>query len=215
MFKKSLLLGSAAALSLSAGAAFAQTGTASASTDLNLRMGPGPNYKIASVIPAQGTVDLNGCQPQAGWCEVTYEGTTGWAYSPYLTVEETPVAEMENVAVVEYDEADAGEAAFVTGATGAAIGAALGGPVGAAIGGAVGAIGGGTAASLDQEVITYVQANPVEPVFLQGEPVVGVTVPENVEMYSVPDVDGYAYSNINGDTVIIEGESRQIVRVVR
>ena len=63
------------------------------------------------------------------------------------------------------------KAAFVTGAAGAAVGATLGGPVGAVIGGIVGSATGGTAASLEQEVVTYVQANPVQPVILEGEPV--------------------------------------------
>ncbi|MBL6427061.1 MULTISPECIES: DUF1236 domain-containing protein [Maritimibacter] len=215
MFKKTLLLGSAAALTLGAGAAYAAEGTASAATDLNMRVGPGPNYSIVDVIPAEGMVDLNGCVPGGGWCEVTFEGTTGWAYSPYLTVEETPVAEMQNVTVIEYEEDNnAGEAAFVTGAAGAAVGATLGGPVGAVIGGIVGSATGGTAASLEQEVVTYVQANPVQPVILEGEPVVGVTVPQEVQTYEVPEYQ-YSYLNVNGDTVIVDNESRQIVRVVR
>lgn len=216
MFTKTMLLGSAAALTIGAGAAFAADGSASAATDLNMRMGPGPNYKIVDVIPAQGMVDLNGCVPGGGWCEVTFEGQTGWAYSPYLTVEETPVAEMKDVSVIQYEkDNNADEAALVTGATGAAIGATLGGPVGAIIGGAVGTAVGGTAASIEPQVVTYVQANPVDPVFLQGEPVVGVTIPQEVETYAVPDYDGYAYANVNGDTVIMDNESRAIVKVVR
>ncbi|MEC7761631.1 MAG: DUF1236 domain-containing protein [Pseudomonadota bacterium] len=215
MLKKSMLLGSAAALTLGTGAAFAVDGSASAAADLNLRVGPGPNYSIVDVIPAESMVDLNGCVPAGGWCEVTYEGTTGWAYSPYLTVEETPVAEMQEVTVIEYEENnDAGEAAFVTGAAGAAIGAALGGPVGAVIGGVVGSATGGTAASIEPGVVTYVQANPVAPVILQGEPVVGVTVPQEVDVYQVPEYQ-YSYLNVNGDTVIVDNESRQIVQVVR
>ncbi|MZR12429.1 DUF1236 domain-containing protein [Maritimibacter sp. DP07] len=216
MLNKTLLLGSAAALTLTTGAAMAQDGTASATTDLNLRMGPGPKYKIVDVIPAEGMVDLNGCVAGGGWCEVTFEGETGWAYSTYLQVEEKPVAEIETVEVVEYDaNADAEEAALATGAAGAAVGAALGGPVGAVVGGIAGTAAGGTIGEIDDEVVTYVEANPVEPIFLSGEPVVGVTVPQEVRLHTVPDYDQYAYANVNGDTVIIDGETRAIVRVVR
>ncbi|QQA43733.1 DUF1236 domain-containing protein [Pelagovum pacificum] len=56
-------------------------------TDLNIRRGPGPDFEVVGVIPADGTVTVNGCLEDAGWCEVSFDGQTGWAYDQYLAVE--------------------------------------------------------------------------------------------------------------------------------
>ncbi|HBZ44103.1 MAG TPA: hypothetical protein DEO85_08635 [Maritimibacter sp.] len=211
MTKKITLLGTAAALSLTAGAAFAQSGTATVTTDLNMRMGPGPQYVIMDTLTAETEVDLNGCIPSDGWCEVTAEGETGWVYSPYLTVDEQPVSEV-TVTEVEYED-PGDEAAILGTGAGAAIGALVGGPVGAVVGGVASATAAGEA--VDEDVVVYVEQNPVEPVILTGEPVPGVAIPQDVEVYDVPMSDQYVYLNVNGDTVVVDDSTREIVTVVR
>ena len=70
--------------------------SANTTTELNLRSGPGAQYDIQSVIPASAEVAVEGCLAGGEWCEVSFGGETGWAYSAYLT---TPV---ENEPVVLY-----------------------------------------------------------------------------------------------------------------
>ncbi len=218
---KAILLGTAGAIALT-GAAMAQT-TASATTELNVRSGPGPNFEVIGAIPADGQVTVNGCTETGNWCQVTMDGTTGWSYAQYLTsdyegqrVVVVEQREALNVPVTTYDGAEA--TGVVTGAAGGAVaGALIGGPVGAAIGGVAGAaIGGGTgdALSPDDRVVTYVRDNQIDPVYLDGEVVVGAGVPDTVQLREIPDYE-YQYAYVNGQPVLIEPSSRQIVYVVR
>jgi hypothetical protein len=64
-----------------------------------------------------------------------------------------------------------------------------------------------------QPAITYVRENRVEPVYLEGEVVVGARLPENVELRPIPDYE-YRYVYVNGVPVLVNQE-RQIVYVVR
>jgi hypothetical protein len=68
------------ALLLSAGVAAAAT--AVAENDLNMRTGPGTEYSVVNVIPDGAPVDVRGCD--AGWCQVAYAGTAGYASQNYL-----------------------------------------------------------------------------------------------------------------------------------
>lgn len=70
-------------------------------------------------------------------------------------------------------------------------------------------------ASVDPEVEVYVRNNPVQPVFLSGEPVVGAQVPADVTIYEVPDNQNVAYLNINGDTVLVDRSDMRVIGVVR
>lgn len=209
---------SAAALALGTTAAMAET-SATAMTDLNIRSGPGPIYQIIDVIPAEENVAVSGCIESANWCEVTLGDQTGWSYAPYLqmdeqemTLNEAAQGESETVAMIEFDD-QSSEAALVTGAAGAAVGALIAGPVGAVAGGFLSTVAGGVA--VQPEVTVYATENPVEPVFVEGEVAVGATVPDTVTVYELPENAEYAYLNINGDTVVIDNESRQIVKIVR
>ncbi|ETX14616.1 hypothetical protein OCH239_21670 [Roseivivax halodurans JCM 10272] len=198
--------------------------SASTTTDLNFRAGPGPQYATQGVIPSDTTVDVTGCLEGGEWCEVTYDGQTGYAYSAYLTtvVEEQPVALYEAPSSVEintvtYEDDDSAET--VGGTAGAAWGAAagsllVGGPAAVAAGAIVGAATGAAGADVEENTVTYVQQNPVEPVYLNGEVAVGAGVPQDVEVYSVPEAD-YQYLNVNQQTVIVDPETRRIVQVIR
>lgn len=207
------LVAAAAALAAS-GTAFAQMQT-QATTDLNFRSGPGPQFEVVGVIPSGGAASLEGCVESGKWCRVSYEGKQGWAYSDYLTatisgeqrvVTNVPAAERP---VVTYD----GTGAATGAAGGAVVGALVGGPVGAAIGGAIGA-GIGANNPPPQRVQTYVQQNRVEPVYLEGEVVVGAGLPQSVELRTIPDYE-YNYMYVNGVPVLVDPGSRRIVYVYR
>lgn len=228
MKTKSLMISTAGALLMLAGAAQAQTAV-TATTDLNVRAGPGSNYEVIGTIPSGGTATLNGCADNSKWCSVTVDGTEGWAYSDYLqgefagqqvVVTERP-ADSVAVTTFEQPQGNQGDEVAVTGAVGGAVaGALIGGPVGAAVGAAAGAAVGGAVGTTipepPQEVRTYVSSNAVEPVYLDGEVVVGAGLPESeqIVLREIPDYE-YRYVNVNGQPVLVDPESRRIVYVFR
>lgn len=222
-FLKSASFGIVGMAFLASGAAFAQT-AATATTDLNVRAGPGPQYPVTGVIDAGAQATIDGCIEGSKWCQVTTGSGQGWAYSDYLTadVSGTTVVVTENrqeigVPVTTYDDGGGDDGAVMGGATGAIAGALIGGPVGAVIGGAAGVAAGGTAGAVIEpptEVTTYVQSNAPEPVYLEGEVVVGAQVPETVQLQEVPNYD-YRYVNVNNQPVLVDPSNRQIVYVYR
>ena len=107
--------------------------------------------------------------------------------------------------------AQEGTAAGVAG--GAVAGAVVGGPVGAIIGAVAGAAL-GTAVDPPKTVRTYVVEQPVVPVTLQGDVVVGAGLPDTVQLYEVPDYK-YSYAYINGQRVLVDPDTRRIVYVVQ
>lgn len=216
MFMKTFLSLSTAAI-LFAGMASADT-EATAWTELNMRSGPGPLYSIVGVIPANGAVSVEGCLADASWCTVTHEGVSGWASGNYMTanIENEPVALVAGdkrvvLKTVTFDNAEASTAGGM--ATGAIAGAMIAGPPGAIVGGILGA-GAGAAVAPDPTVITYVQSNPVEQVYLDGEVVVGAGIPETVILTPVPD-SVYSYAYVNGVPVLVETKKRTVTYIVR
>lgn len=216
MFTKTLVSLSTAAILMS-GVAFADT-EATAWTDLNLRSGPGPMYSIVGVIPANGAVSVQGCLADASWCTVTYDGVSGWAADNYMaaTIEDAaiPLASGDKRVIyttVTHDNQDASAAGGL--ATGAIAGALIAGPVGAVVGGILGT-GAGAAVAPDPTVITYVQSNPVDEVYLDGEVVVGAGIPETVTLVPVPESE-YSYAYVNGVPVLVETKKRIVTYIVR
>ncbi|HWT30727.1 MAG TPA: DUF1236 domain-containing protein [Propylenella sp.] len=211
--------------------AYAQTAV-TATTDLNIRSGPGPQHPVVGVVNANEGVTLTGCMEGSKWCSIDHAGGQGWVYSDYLTadVSGAPVVISQRpaevaVPVVTYDNTamEAGGAAGVTtgAATGAVAGALIGGPIGAAIGGVAGAAAGGmTGATVGaiveppEEVRTYVTTNAAEPVYLDGEVVVGAGLPETVQLRPIPNYQ-YNYVYVNGLPVLVDPANRQIVHVIR
>lgn len=211
-FAKTLL--GASALSVIAAPALAAT-MATATTDLNVRAGPGPDFPVQTVIAEDGQATVNGCIENSKWCQVSVNGTTGWAYSEYLVASvdgtQTVIVERPQAVGVDRITYDGPDGALAGAATGAVAGAFIGGPVGAAVGGAAGLIVGD---QIDPAVTTYVESNPVEPVYLDGEAVVGARVPETVTLYEIPDAR-YRYVYANGQPILIDADSRQVVYVYR
>ena len=217
MFKPIATLSVAAIL---AGSVAHAATEASATTDLNLRAGPSPQSEIIGVIPNEGSVTVQVCAVNSEWCEVSFDGQTGWAYGSYLT---TPM-EGETVTVYQNREAlqietverdgSKGEGAVVGGTVlGSLAAAAIGGPVAIAAGVATGAAA-GAASQPGDEVVTYIRENPAEPVYLNGEVVVGAGVPQEVTLQPIPQAK-YTYATINGVPVVIDPETRVVVEVVR
>jgi uncharacterized protein YraI len=223
--KRALYVSAAAALLAIAAPAYAKQ-VVVATTDLNIRQGPGPQHAIVGVIAADGQAQLEGCAQGSRWCMVTYEGIQGWAYSNYLVADVsgsqvilservTEVVPTETYTRRVGDGAVAG-GATVGAATGAVAGAIIGGPVGAVVGGAAGLATGSIVGSVEvtPEVTTYVRSNPVQPVYLEGEVVVGASLPSSVEVHAIPDYR-YRYVYVNEVPVLVEPDTRRIVHIVR
>jgi uncharacterized protein YraI len=204
------------------GLASAQTAV-TATTDLNVRGGPGPQYPVVGLLEAGATADLNGCLDNSKWCRIATGSGEGWVYSDYVTSDMGGTASIiterrAEVPVVTYEQPQGGGGAVVGGATGAIAGAIIGGPIGAVVGGVAGATVGGTAEGIasppPEKVVSYVQSNQGQPVYLDGEVVVGASLPETVVLSEVPDYE-YRYVYVNGQPVLVEPQTRRIVYVVR
>ena len=225
MHSKFLVSAAAGAVLAMTGTAFAQSAVV-ATTDLNVRAGPGPQHQVLGVLGAGQSATLNGCLEGSKWCVVAFENGDGWVYSDYLAGEfgGTQVVITERpadsgVRIVEAPaDVDGGATGAITGGvTGAVAGAIIGGPVGAVVGGGAGAIGGaatGTVLDPPERVRTYVSSNEIEPVYLDGEVVVGAGLPETVVLREIPDYE-YRYVYVNNQPVLVEPQSRRIVYVMR
>lgn len=225
MKKHLALMAFAAISSLGVSDALGQSASATATADLNIRTGPGPHYPSIGFIDAGGTALVEGCLQASKWCRVTYDGVSGWSYSDYLTADLSGqiVVLTERypdvgLATITYEESGAAAGGAVAGAaTGAVAGALIGGPIGAVVGGAAGATGGATVgAIIDPPVAarTYVTANPVAPIYLEGEVVIGAGIPDIIELRTIPNYE-YRYVYVNGLPVFVDPGTRQIVYVLR
>lgn len=218
--RKTLLMGVALSAGLAAsGAALAAT-SATAVTDLNIRSGPGPHYPVVGLVGAGQQAIVTGCIQGSKWCEID---NGGWVYSDYLTADLSGSAvvlteryEDIGVPTVTYEPPEPTGGAVAGGmATGAVTGAFVGGPVGAAVGAvAGGAVGAAVIEPPPEPVREYVIENRAEPIYLDGEVVVGAGLPETVELREIPDYE-YRYVYVNEQPVLVEPDSRRIVYVLR
>lgn len=114
------------------------------------------------------------------------------------------------------EETHGGGGAIVGGTAGAVTGAVVGGPVGAVVGGVAGAAVGGAAEGLSKPppdaVRTYITTNRMEPVDVEGEVVIGTTLPETVVLAEVPDYE-YRYVYVDGQPVLVEPQTRRVVYI--
>lgn len=180
-------------------------------TDVALRTGPGPAYPIIGTIDRQAIVEVEGCVDAATWCQVSWNGRTGWTYASYLAHETQgrvvvlPDARTQvQVPTIVYQEQRAS-----TVPAGAPI--FVGDPI---VGPSLGTLRVGTVIQPPQQVQTYVTTHRVDPVYLQGEVVVGAILPRSVAMYDIPQ-SPYRYTYVNGRTVLVEPTTNQIVHVYR
>lgn len=68
-------------------------------------------------------------------------------------------------------------------------------------------------AGVPQTAVTYVDANPVEEVTLEGEIVAGEVVPSTVTLTPLPEQSGYSYFYANGRPYIVADSSREVIYV--
>ncbi|MCX8568724.1 MULTISPECIES: DUF1236 domain-containing protein [Hyphomicrobiales] len=182
---------------------FAETAV-SAATDLNVRAGPGPQYPVIGVIDAGQSTVLRGCLENSKWCSISDSGGEGWVYADYL------VGDFGGQDIV-LSQRPAGSDVVVVDPT------AAGGAGDVVIDDTTGAIIAGVAGPAIEppgEVRSYVTSHRIEPVYLDGEVVVGGSLPDTVDLTEIPDYE-YRYVYVNGQPVLVEPSSRRIVYVVR
>lgn len=215
-----IALASAAVAILAAPSAFADTTQATIITGGTVLQGPGPQYTVLGAAPAQSTIDVQGCLPTHDWCEVMVNGQSGWMRASDLGVTTSTGQVMlsapttqTTVSTVTYDQKKVHRDAGAGALAGAAVGAAAGGPIGAVIGAAVGAAGGAAATGPDKTVTTYVTQNPVPAAQIQGNIVVGTVVPSTVTLTPVPQ-SKYSYIYVDGHPVLVDNQTRTVVRIM-
>jgi uncharacterized protein YraI len=201
--KSTAILAALAVVALS-GAASAAT-VAYAVTPLNIRSGPGPQYGVVGAIPYHATAAVIGCIQGSLWCQVSYNGKQGWAYSQYLMASMSgrslAVAEtIQTMPAVNYQPVETvGSAAAAPAISGTLLVPRAGPPL---------------ALSPPPTVQSYVVSHPVAPVYLNGEVVEGAGLPEDVVLAPVPDSD-YDYAYVNSQPVLVEPSTRRIEYIYR
>jgi hypothetical protein len=148
---------------------------------------------------------IAGCISDYTWCGVALGGVTGWASAEYLVTDAG--GKPTNLQV---SGAQLGIPIVVATGVGAVVATP---PVGAmvAVPPTVGVVEPVIPAP---EVLSYVTAQPIQPVIVNGEVMVGATLPAAVPVYPVP-ASPYVYSYVNGQRVLVEPAARKIVYVVR
>jgi len=107
-----------------------------------------------------------------------------------------------------------------TGAAGGAVaGAVIGGPVGAAVGGVAGAAAGGVlSADESTRVRTYIVAQRRPSIRMQEEVMVGQPLPARIRLFPVPRSVGlsstYSYTVVNGQRVLVDPATREVVEII-
>lgn len=191
------------------GAALAQQTMATASTDLNLRAGPGVQYPITGVTAGGAQVGVLGCLETSNWCEVSSPAGNGWSFGDYLSVSlnDAMVPLYPNytqVGVVAVPAPVMSEPVTEYTYLGTVTPPVWNTPVAVV-----------PPYAPTTEVSTYVTSNVVDPIYLEGEVVTGAILPEAVTLYDIPTYPDYGYVQVNGQTVLVEPTTRQVVYVYR
>lgn len=203
--KTATLLTAIAALAAASLPASAAT-LATVTTSLNIRTGPGPEYPVIGAIPDKGQATVTGCIAGSLWCQVTYNGKQGWAYSQYMSAS----AGGQTMIVSQTVPAVTFAAPTTTvGSTTTVVAPTVRGQFVAPVADAPLQI-----APPPATVRTYVTQNPVTPVYVNGEVVQGVGLPEDVVLTPVPDYD-YSYAYVNGVPVLVEPGTRRVTYIYR
>lgn len=209
--KRNLLLASFVLLG-SAGLAEAEM-SATTATDIEVRSGPGAQFPTVGVATRGSEATLDGCVEGSRWCRVDVNGMRGWVYAQYLSVEQngTSVVVQDHrddlgIPTITYKQTDA----ITTGS----VQPAQPGPNDQLLGPADQSGGDVVAITPPEEVRTYIDDNPIDTVQLNGDVVVGATVPQNVEVHRIPHYQ-YSYVEVNDQPVLVDPGSRRIVYVYR
>lgn len=182
--------------------------TATATTPLNIRSGPGPQFPVVGVLNENAPTVVTGCIQGSLWCQISFNGQQGWAYSQYLAMNRGG-----QTVVISQEPASVPSVTYQAPATTVET-----------VGSAPPPMAGTLVETTDATpmdiapppapVGSYVEANPVDPIYLNGEVVVGAGLPENVELRPVPNYQ-YEYAYVNRVPVLVEPRSRRIVYIYR
>ena len=169
-----------------------------ATTPLNIRSGPGPEYPVIGAIPTNGQAAILGCIEGSQWCQISYNGAQGWAYSQYMTG-----ANVRTLPPVAYTAPPA-----TTGTT--IVRPTYSGDFIAPV---------ATTQPLaitppPPTVQTYIVQHPRQQVYLNGEVVEGAGLPPDVALAPVPDSE-YQYAYVNGVPVLVEPTTRRVRYIYR
>jgi uncharacterized protein YraI len=172
---------------------------------LNVRNGPGFQYAVIDQIQANTPAQITGCVTDYSWCAVALaSGATGCA--PYLVTkaEGTP----KNLQVAG---AQLGIPTITPVNTGSPVVATP--PVGemVPVPPSVGVV---QPIAPPPNVVSYVTMQAIQPVIVNGEVMVGATLPVAAPVYPIP-ASPYVFSYVNGQRVLVEPTARKIVYVVR
>ena len=172
---------------------------------LNVRSGPGFQYPVVGQMAPNEPAAVTGCISNYGWCGVAIGGMTGWASAEYLVTDAG--SKLTNLQV---SGAQLGIPIVVPEGVGEVVATR---PVGAmvAVPPSVGLV---EPIAPAPEVLSYVTAQPIQPVLVDGEVMVGATLPAAVPVYPIP-ASPYVYSYVNGQRVLVEPTARRILYVVR
>lgn len=180
---------------------------ATATTSLNIRTGPGPEYPVIGAIPDRGQATVTGCIQGSLWCQVTYNGKQGWAYSQYMMGtaggQMVAVTQSRDVPVIVYDAPPTTVGTAVVAPT---ISGDFVAPVANAAPMQI--------APPPATVQSYVVQHPVQPVYLNGEVVEGAGLPQDVVLTPVPNYE-YNYAYVNGVPVLVEPTTRRVTYIYR
>ena len=170
-------------------------------TDLNVRAGPGPQYPAVGVATRGSAAVLDGCMEGSNWCRIDVNGLRGWAYARYLATDmggTTAVIQERRTELSVPTVAYEGETVVAPSEP-----LELVGPVEQV-----------EAVTPPPTVRTYITENPVDTVYVEGEAVVGATLPNTVAVQPIPDYE-YQYVTINGQPVLVDPGTRRVVYVYR
>lgn len=209
--KRNLLLASFVLLG-SAGLAEAEM-AATTATDIEVRSGPGAEFPTVGIATRGSEAILDGCVEGSRWCRVDVNGMRGWVYAQYLSVEQNGASVVVQdhrddlgIPTITYEQTDPVQTGSVRRVQPSSNDQLLG-PVDE----------NGTdvvAITPPEEVRTYIDDNPVDTVRLNGDLVVGATVPQSVEVHRIPDYQ-YSYIEVNHQPVLVDPGTRRIVYVYR
>ena len=172
---------------------------------LNVRSGPGFQYPVVAQMEPNVPAGISGCIANYTWCSVAAGGQTGWTSAEYLVT-------------------DAGGKLTNLQVSGAQLGVPIVVPANVTEIVATTSVGAMISVSPSvglveliapaPEVLSYVSTQPIQPVLVDGEVMVGAALPAAVPVYPIPS-SPYVYSYINGQRVLVEPAARRIVYVVR
>lgn len=209
--KRNLLLAGMVLIG-SAGLAQAEMSATTAS-DIEVRSGPGAEFPTVGVATRGSEATLDGCVEGSRWCRVDVNGMRGWVYAQYLSVEQNgvPVVVQDHrddlgIPTITYQQTDPIETGSVQ--------AVQPGPNDELLGPADPSGEKVVAITPPGEVRTYIDENPVDAVQLNGDVIVGATLPQSVEVHRIPDYQ-YSYVEVNHQPALIDPGTRRIVYVYR